>query len=157
MGASSGAVARSLARRIAWGLLVLPTFALGLPPARGAEQTAVTIRLTADQATYGPGDVMTLTLRAVNETNHPVTLTFRTAQRFDFVVRDPAGQELWRWATGRMFAQVAGSETIPPSGTLLYTAQVDKKLVPGIYTAAGLVTAQEGNLGASLALRVEPR
>lgn len=117
----------------------------------------VEISVTADKAAYAPGEPITLTLRAVNSSNRPVTLMFRTAQRFDFVVLDRERKEVWRWAARRAFAQVVGRETIPPSGALRYTATVEEKLAPGVYTATGFLTAQEERLRASVTVRVEAR
>lgn len=114
------------------------------------------IFITLDKATYAPGEPIALTLRAVNSSERPVTLTFRTAQRFDFVVLDRERKEVWRWAARRAFAQVVGKETIPPSGALAYTATVEERLAPGVYTATGLLTAQEESPRASVTVRVEP-
>lgn len=141
-------------------LLILAAWTLGLHPGRAAGQAGAkvwTVLLTADKAAYTPGEPITLTLRVVNETGKPVTLAFRTSQRFDFAVRDQAGREVWRWGAARMFIQVLGSETVLPSGALLYTARVEKQLSPGAYTATGIVTAHDGNLAATVALNVEVR
>lgn len=116
-----------------------------------------TALLTADKSTYMAGEPIVLTLRLVNGTREPVSLTFHTGQRFDFVVRNQEGREVWRWAAGRMFTQVLGQETVPPSGALVYTATVEKPLLPGGYTVTGLVTAPDGVPSASLTFRVEPR
>lgn len=112
------------------------------------------IFVTADKAAYAPGEPITLTLRAVNNSDRVVTLTFRTAQRFDFVLLDSERKEVWRWAARRAFAQVVGRETLPPSGARTYTATVEERLAPRVYTATGLLTAQEENLRASVTLRV---
>ena len=56
-----------------------------------------------------------------------------------------------------MFARATGRETIPTSGTFVYTARVETQLAPGVYTATAAVTAQEGRFSATVALRVEPR
>ena len=145
---------------IGWlAVLLLAAAPAGPPPAHGDEATMprVSARLRGDKPAYAPGEPITLTLRVGNETDAPIVLTFRTAQRFDVVVSDAAGRDVWRWATGRMFAQAMGRETIPPSGALVYTARIETKLAPGAYLATGVVTAQEGRLTASVALRVEPR
>lgn len=34
-----------------------------------------------------------------------VELTFPNGQAYDFAVLDPAGREVWRWSSGRMFTQ----------------------------------------------------
>ena len=153
-------------QRAGWRAILVITaytagFIPGVPyPAQGAERTAVKgidVSLTTDQGAYAPGERVTFTLRVVNVTAKPVTLTFRTGQRFELVIRNREGREVWRWAAGRMFTQVLGNETIQPSSELLYTATLDQRLAPGVYIATGVVTAREGDLTAGAMVHVAPR
>jgi flagellar hook assembly protein FlgD len=41
----------------------------------------------------------------------PMTLYYRTSQRYDLAVIDSQGQEVWRWSRNRAFAQV--TEEVP--------------------------------------------
>ena len=38
-----------------------------------------------------------------NSTGGPLELTFNTGQKFDVVIRNDAGEEVWRWSEGRAF------------------------------------------------------
>jgi len=135
---------------LAIGLAFHPAVGSGEGAAQGLE-----VRLSADKPVYAPGERITLILQLVNRSNRAVILTFRDAQRFDVVLRDAQGREVWQWAAGRMFAQGLGRETLPPSGTLTYTVFVEQTLPPGVYSASGMITAREAMLAAHIVLRVE--
>lgn len=115
----------------------------------------MTVTLTADKAIYAPGEPITLTLRVVNRTARPVRLSFRTAQRFDLVMEDGQGREVWRWSTGRLFAQVLGAEILPPGGgEFVAQATGEGRFPPGIYTVKGIIPAMEGALSASTTVTI---
>ena len=111
--------------------------------------------LTADKPAYAPGEPIALTLRVINGTPRPVRLSFRTAQRFDLVMEDGQGREVWRWSAGRLFAQVLGEETLGPSGgEFVGQATAKGRFPPGIYTVKGTIPAMEGALSASTTVTV---
>lgn len=68
------------------------------------------------------GDTAHLVLHVTNPLDEGVGLSFPTAQRYDFHVLDEGGTEVWRWSADRSFAQVLGSDTIAPGGTVSYEA-----------------------------------
>jgi len=61
-------------------------------------------------------------LRIANDGAGAVRLEFGTAQRYDFVVTDNRGEEIWRWSSDQMFAQSLGTEEIEAGGVLEYRA-----------------------------------
>jgi hypothetical protein len=52
------------------------------------------------------------TLHVANRAEKNVELMFPSGQTHDFVVRDSAGREVWRWSEGRMFTQALQSKAI---------------------------------------------
>lgn len=68
------------------------------------------------------GDTVRLVLQLTNAGTDPVRIDFTSAQRFDFVVFDAVGAEVWRWGAGRGFAQMLGSEDVPAGATLSWEA-----------------------------------
>jgi len=66
------------------------------------------------------GDTVAFDLTVANGGETAVTLTFATSQRYDFVVRDGTGAEVWRWSGERMFAQAMSEEAVPAGGVLEY-------------------------------------
>jgi hypothetical protein len=66
------------------------------------------------------GDTVTLDFRVANGGGSPVKLTYGTSQRYDFVVVDEAGAEVWRWSAERMFAQAVTEETLAAGAAVEY-------------------------------------
>lgn len=119
------------------------------------EPSGLKVTLATDKPAYAPGEPITFTLRVVNGTPKPVRLSFRTAQRFDLVVEDAQGREVWRWSAGRLFTQVLGAETLDPSGgEFVAQAITEGKFPSGIYTAKGTIPAMEGALSASTTVTI---
>ena len=115
----------------------------------------VKLVLTADKVGYARLEPITFTLRVVNGTPSPVRLSFQTGQRFDLVMRDAKDQEIWRWSAGRLFTQMLGEETIPPSGgELRFEATARGDFNSGVYTVTGLIQSLEGTLSARTAITV---
>lgn len=139
-----------------WLIVLLLAVCSLIPPQAQAEDTkGLNATLTADKATYAAGEPIALTLRVVNASPKPVRLSFRTAQRFDLVVEDGQGREIWRWSAGRLFAQAFGEETLKPSGgEFVARATAEGKFPSGAYTVKGAVPALEGTLSAITTLTV---
>src|SRR3990172_4325658 len=122
---------------------------------QSGEPSGLKATLTADKPAYASGEPLTFTLKVINDTPKPVRLSFRTAQRFDLVMEDPQGREVWRWSAGRLFAQVLGHETLGPSGgEFVARATAEGRFPPGIYTVKGIIPALEGGLAASASITV---
>ena len=136
-------------------ILLLGLCSLVPQQVQGGEATSLNAILTANKATYAPGEPITLTLQVLNGTLKPVRLSFRTAQRFDLVMEDGQGREVWRWSAGRLFAQVLGEETLGPSGgEFVAQATAEGKFPSGTYTVRGIIPALEGALAASTTVTV---
>jgi hypothetical protein len=122
----------------------------------------VTFSLTLDSAVYFSGPVMArLTLRAVQPS--PLSLNFRTSQEFDLVVKNGAGDMVYRWSDGRGFAQVLHSLSLG-AGEKNFTVQfplADSKgaaLPAGVYTAEAWLTTEVPQLyRAQVAFEIRPK
>jgi hypothetical protein len=112
--------------------------------------------LTADKAVYAPNEPIRLTLKVVNETPKLVSLSFLSAQRFDLIIQDQQGREVWRWSAGRVFAQILGEEMLKPSGgEFLSRAMVSAHFAHGVYTVRGIIPALEGAMSTSIPVTVQ--
>jgi len=106
---------------------------------------------------YSPWPTAQVMLVVRNTTGIPVTFTFPTSQRFDFIVRDAFGKEVLRWSDGRMFLQVVEQETLL-NESRHYPAEIILKdrdgevLPPGFYTLTGYLTLQNWEPGISSTL-----
>ena len=107
----------------------------------------VTRTIRTDKIEYKPGETVRLTLRLANPLAEALTLPFSSGQRYDFVVTNEAGVEVWRWSHDRMFTMALGSETLQPGDERVYEAAWDQKpsaagttVTPGRYTVVGTIT-----------------
>jgi hypothetical protein len=95
--------------------------------------------------------VATATLEVVNRDRIPAEFWFGTSQRFDFIVRELHGREVYRWSWGKSFLQVVGVERLYGGRKLVYTVKIpliDQRnksrptLLPGRYTLEGVLTSR---------------
>ena len=56
-----------------------------------------------------------------------MTLYYRTSQRYDLVVINAQGQEVWRWSRARAFAQVTAEVPLGANETLSFTETWDQR------------------------------
>jgi len=120
--------------------------------------------MSVDRAVYpetdpaAPPVEMDARLRLRNTTGEAVELFFPTAQRQDFIVRNPHGDVVWQWSEGKTFAQVAGTEHI--TGEVEYGAAVSlagksgEALSEGRYTVEGWLTTDSKRFSATVAFEI---
>lgn len=100
------------------------------------------------------GDAVDLALTVTNAGDDPVTLSFRTGQRVDFVARAAGGgKQVWRYGEGRMFTQVLGSETLDPGESTTYTATWSNPPA-GSYEIEGELAASEDDASATATVEI---
>lgn len=109
-----------------------------LPEPAGSEVPAMATTLEVEVA----GEVVRLALHVTNSTTEPALLEFPSSQRYDFAIRTEAGESVWTWSADKMFAQVVGTETVPPGGTLSYRAEWNSEGRKGTFDAVGWLTAE---------------
>jgi|GEM_PF-475858 len=112
------------------------------------------VRLGIDRAIYEPGSNVRAVLVVGNSTDRARTLSFSSAQRYDFVLTNQAGEEVHRWSEERSFAQVLGEEGLEPGGELEWSEEFRAPEEPGHYLLRGIVTTLDGDLSAGLPLEV---
>ena len=121
-----------------------------------SEGSDLILLLRASKAVYAEGEPVDLTLQVVNRGPRPVTLKFRDSQRYDFLIRNAQGQEVWRWSANQMFAQMLGQETLSPDGgNLTYRVVARATLRRGSYTVMGVVPAMDAQLSARLEVTIQ--
>ena len=108
------------------------------------------------------------TLTVTNDGDDPVELSFRSGQRFDFVVEriddtdggrtdgedgEEDGEVVWRYSDGRMFTQALGRESLEPGESRTYEATWEDPTA-GEYEVRGTVTAENVDAEASMTVSV---
>lgn len=80
-------------------------------------------------------DKLRFTLNVRNNTTKMLELRFPDGQTHDFVVRDFAGKDVWRWSRGRMFTSAMRSETLKSNGETAFEESWSTKGQHGSFTA----------------------
>lgn len=75
-----------------------------------------------------------------NKSEHSVHLTFNSGQKFDYILRNEAGEILKRGSDGKFFTQAIIEQDLEAGGQLTYDI-VLKDLSPGNYTLEAWLTA----------------
>jgi len=114
------------------------------------------ISMTTDKMSYSVGEPIIMTLKVFNYNEEEITFHFNSSQRYDFIIKDEEGNEVWRWSNGRMFAMMLGEEILGPSNSeVTYTAEYRNKLSPGYYKITGIFVAQEKPMSGSIIIEVK--
>ena len=113
------------------------------------------VSLTTDKASYAAGESIVMELIVFNRTAESITFDFRNAQHYDFIIEDAEGNSVWRWAEGRMFAQMLGEETLGPGREeVAYTETYAGPLEPGGYKVTGILVASDRTISASITITI---
>jgi hypothetical protein len=75
----------------------------------------------------GDAESLRFALRVVNNTAKMVEIHFADGQTHDFVVKDAADKEVWRWSEGRMFTQAMRSKTLKGKDETVFEESWDTK------------------------------
>ena len=108
--------------------------------------------LTTEKARFLQREPVIFTLTKVNITSAPVTLNYRSAQRFDFVVLKD-NREIWRWSKDQFFAQVMERISIRPGEAQIFSALWDQRDNSGQLVASGSYIARGYNLAEEIRRR----
>jgi hypothetical protein len=101
------------------------------------------VRLVPTLAVVVAGDSVRFTFRVANAGAAAVDLTFGSGQRFDIVVSDGAGSEVWRWSEDRMFTQAVSEERVEAGSALEYEARWDPSGREGVYRAVARLVSSD--------------
>jgi flagellar hook assembly protein FlgD len=83
------------------------------------------IDLTTFGAFFDQGEPIRLAMTVA--VRDPMTLYYRTSQRYDLAVTNSEGQEVWRWSRDRTFAQVTEEVPLGANGMLSFTETWDQQ------------------------------
>ncbi len=81
-------------------------------------------------------------LRVVNNTTKMVEIHFPDGQTHDFVVKDSADKEIWRWSEGRMFTQAMRSKTLKGKDETVFEESWEPKGHHGSFTAVAILRSE---------------
>ena len=108
----------------------------------------------------GPNPSIKITFSVHNHAKKTYTLSFPTAQRWDFRIVDATGKAIYVYSDNCEFEQVVGSSMVNNDDKLVYTETVDfddlsQPLAPGVYTVQ-TVMANYPDMRAQAQITVQP-
>jgi len=114
------------------------------------------ISMSTEKMSYSIGESIKMTLKIFNYTQEDIVFHFNTSQRYDFIIENEKGNEVWRWSKDRMFAMMLGEEVIGPHNPeVIYTAEYRDKFSPGYYKIIGVFVAQDRPTSGSIIIEVK--
>jgi hypothetical protein len=136
--------------RLILPLLCAASVAFAATPFSHNEKPIATARHSAEKAApivttfditrpKDDADKLRFTLSVRNNTSKMVELRFPDGQTHDFVVKDFAGKEVWRWSQGRMFTSPMRSETLKGKGKTEFEESWNSKGQHGSFTALAVL------------------
>ena len=78
-----------------------------------------------------------------NSSGAPFRMTFNSGQQFDAVIRNPAGEEVWRWSDGKAFTEAIETVTIEGVRVWVFEKSLGEDgeaWAPGIYSLEAEIT-----------------
>jgi len=113
------------------------------------------ISMMTDKMSYSVGEPIKMTLKIFNYNEENVVFHFNTSQRYDFMIENEEGNEIWRWSDGRMFAQMLGEEILGPNNPeIICKAEYKGKLSPGYYKVTGVLVVKDRPMSGSVIIEV---
>ncbi len=114
----------------------------------------------ANAKTGSPNPAIKITFSVHNHAKKTYTLSFPTAQRWDFRILNPAGAPIYTYSDNCEFEQKVGTSMVNNDDKLVYTETVNfndlsAPLIPGTYTVQG-VLANYPQMRATATLTVAP-
>jgi len=114
------------------------------------------ISMSTDKMSYSVGEPIMVTLKIFNYTEEDIVFHFNTSQRYDFIIEDEEGKEIWCWSEGRMFAMMLGEETLGPTNPeIIYATEYKGKLGSGYYKVTGIFVVTDRPILGSIIIIVK--
>lgn len=111
-------------------------------PIVGIRYAPPTVTFMTGKPSYAPGEAIDWRYTLYNGNDHPLELTFTSAQVYDLILRQN-GRVVARWSTGKMFADVMSTRTVMMGETMelsgSWKPSVD--LAPGSYQLEFVLTS----------------
>ena len=112
--------------------------------------------MSTNKISYSVGEPIKMTLKVFNYTQEDIIFHFNTSQRYDFIIEDEEGNEVWRWSKDRMFAQMLGKESLGQDNPeVICTEEYKNRISPGYYKVTGIFVAQEKPMSGSIIIEVK--
>jgi len=114
------------------------------------------ISMSTDKVSYSAGEPIKIILKIFNYTGEDIVFHFNTSQRYDFIIEDEKGYEIWNCSQDMMFAMALGEDILGPNNpVIIYTAEYKGELSPGFYKVTGIFVSQDRPMSGSIIIEVK--
>ena len=86
-------------------LLAHSSFVLGFgeKPGKPSETLPYRVEISTDKNTYSAGEKIIVSIKVTNTSSEAISSYYSSSQKYDFIVSDKDGAEVWRWSHNKMF------------------------------------------------------
>jgi hypothetical protein len=112
------------------------------------------VLVRVEPARLSPGGGARAILTVTNAGAQVARLVYPTSQRYDFLLLDLRGNQLWRWSAGRMFLQVVTTDSLEPGASVVYEESFTLPGVAGQYRLVGSLMLMDGVVSDTAVLNV---
>lgn len=114
------------------------------------------ISMMTDKMSYSVDEPIKMTFKIFNYTEEEIIFHFNTGQRYDFMIEDEKGKEVWRWSQDMMFAMMLGEEALGPTNPeVTYIGEYTNNLSPGYYKITGILVAKDRPMSGNIIIIVK--
>lgn len=112
--------------------------------------------LSVDRPVYSPDQRILISFSILNTSDQPIQFEYANTQFWDFIVRNPKGEEVAKWSLGRPFLPVSGPVSLAakqPIKAETYWRQLDQQddsVDPGRYEIIAVHTTKANPTSLSL-------
>ncbi|WP_173916971.1 BsuPI-related putative proteinase inhibitor [Halobacillus sp. Marseille-Q1614] len=92
-------------------------------------------QLTFDGQAHQSENGISFDFFITNDSEKPITLGFSSSQKYEIILKNEAGEEVYRYSKDQMFAQQLTTEELEPRGQLAASETIEEDLPPGEYEA----------------------
>ena len=125
------------------------TIAQGNDPSVSRQIDGFMYTITTDRINYSRGESVRLRLVKTNITGNPISLNYRTSQRFDFVAFRE-GEEIWRWSDEQAFSRAVTRIIIQPGRNQTFDAVWNQRNSAGRLVQPGTLIIRGYNVAREL-------
>jgi len=96
-------------------------------PAVAEAQKVMAIEVSTNKANYSPGEKVQIRIKATNISKEEISTYYGSSQKYDLLVTDRNGKEIWRWSRGKMFLMAISPFRLKPKESIKFNYAWDQR------------------------------
>jgi len=95
------------------------------------------IEVSTNKTNYSPGEKVKISIKATNNSKEEISTYYSSSQKYDLVITDKNGKEIWRWSHGKMFLMAIYPFRLKPKESIKFNYTWDQRDNSGRQVKAG--------------------